>query len=141
MPPEPLADASFALACPGNPLLRNNRVKASTTSVSKLRRTKFARRLPAELSELAGPAHGTASLPLHMAWSGLTQFDLDQPRLRMSFYRIVLAEGIRGDLVQYLNHDLLISMWPILRTLISRDIRDTGESAFTELTAHTTAVA
>jgi hypothetical protein len=76
-----------------------------------------------------------------MAWSGLTQFDLDQPRLRMSFYRIVLAEGMRDDLVQYLNHDLLISMWPILRTLISRDNRDTWESAFTELTAHTTAVA
>ncbi|MEU4893509.1 transcriptional regulator [Streptomyces sp. NPDC044780] len=114
---------------------------ASTPSVSEFRRAKFARRLPAELSELAGPAQGTVSLPLHMAWSGLTQFDLDQPRLRMSFYRIVLAEGMRDDLVQYLNHDLLISMWPILRTLISRDIRDTWESAFTELAPHTTAVA
>ncbi|GLV73197.1 MULTISPECIES: hypothetical protein [Streptomyces] len=112
---------------------------APTPSVS--RRTKFARRLPAELSELGGPAQGTVSLPLHMAWSGLTQFDLDQPRLRMSFYRIVLAEGMRDDLVQYLNHDLLISMWPILRTLISRDIRDTWESAFTELAPHTTSVA
>lgn len=114
---------------------------ASTSSVSELRRAKFARRLPAELSELAGPAHGTVSLPLHMAWSGLTQFDLDQPRLRMSFYRIVLAEGMRDDLVQYLNYDLLISMWPVLRTLISRDIRDSWESAFTELASNATTVA
>lgn len=109
---------------------------ASTPSVSELRRTEFARRLPDKLSELVGPAHSTVRLPLHMAWSGLTQFDLDQPRLRMSFYRIVLAEGMRDDLMQYLNHDLLISMWPTLRTLISRDIRDTWESAFAELAPH-----
>ncbi|WP_030840748.1 hypothetical protein [Streptomyces hygroscopicus] len=114
---------------------------APTPSVSELRRTKFARRLPAGLSELGGPAQGTVSLPLHMAWSGLTRFDLDQPRLRMSFYRIALAEGMHDDLVQYLNHGLLISMWPILRTLISRDIRGTWESAFTELAPHPTAVA
>jgi hypothetical protein len=52
-----------------------------------------ARRLPTALSELAGLEHGTVSLPLHLAWSGLTTFDLDQPRLRMSYYRIVLTEG------------------------------------------------
>ncbi|MCQ8191012.1 transcriptional regulator [Streptomyces rugosispiralis] len=114
---------------------------ASTSSASELRRAKFARRLPDELSELVGPAHGTVSLPLHMAWSGLTQFDLDQPRMRMSFYRIALAEGMRDDLVQFLNHDLLISLWPVLRTLISRDIRDTWESTFTELAPSATAVA
>ncbi|MGO4750087.1 transcriptional regulator, partial [Streptomyces sp. 2MCAF27] len=67
---------------------------ASTPSASEVRRAKFTRRLPAELSELAGPAHGIVGLPLHMAWSGLTHFDLDQPRLRMSFYRIALAEGM-----------------------------------------------
>ncbi|MEU1942612.1 MULTISPECIES: transcriptional regulator [unclassified Streptomyces] len=88
----------------------------------------------------AAPAHGTVSLPLHMAWSGLTQFDLDQPRLRMSFYRIVLAEGMRDDLVRFLNHDLLISMWPVLRTLISRDLRDTWETTFTELAPDVPAV-
>ncbi|MEU0838147.1 transcriptional regulator [Streptomyces sp. NPDC005962] len=107
---------------------------ASTSSVSELRRATFARRLPAALSELVGPAHGAVSLPLHLAWSGLTRFDLDQPRLRMSFYRIVLAEGMRDDLVHYLNQDLLIWLWPVLRTLISRDIRDTWEGVFTELT-------
>jgi hypothetical protein len=102
-------------------------------SVSELRRARFARRLPGELSELAGPAHGVVTLPLHLVWSGLARFDLDQPRLRMSFYRIVMGEGTHDDLVRYLNRDLLLSIWPFLRTLISRDIRDTWEGAFPEL--------
>ncbi|OEU90133.1 transcriptional regulator [Streptomyces abyssalis] len=106
---------------------------ASTPSISEIRRDRFARRRPADLSELEGPAHGSVSLPLHLAWSSLTEFDLDQPRLRMSCYRIVLAEGMHEDLVRYLNRDLLTSMWPVLRTLISRDIREVWESAFTEL--------
>ncbi|MFJ4336932.1 transcriptional regulator [Streptomyces sp. NPDC088915] len=106
---------------------------AATPSAPELRRTRFARRLPAELSELDGPTHGHVVLPLHLAWSGLSRFDLDQSRLRMSCYRIVLAEGQRDDLVHYLNRDLLVTMWPVLRTLISRDIRDVWENAFNEL--------
>ncbi|MFD0423357.1 MULTISPECIES: transcriptional regulator [Streptomyces] len=106
---------------------------ASQPSLSDLRRAKFARRLPRALSELVGPEHGTVSLPLHLAWSGLTTFDLDQPRLRMSYYRIVLAEGQHDDLVQYLNRGLLVSLWPTLRTLISRDVREVWEHSFDEL--------
>lgn len=106
---------------------------ASTSSASELRRERYARRQPAELAELAGPVHGTVTLPVHLAWSGLTRFDLDQPRLRMSYYRIILAEGMHDDLVHYLNHGLLISLWPVLRTLISRDLRDVWENAFPEL--------
>ncbi|MFD8123184.1 transcriptional regulator [Streptomyces albidoflavus] len=106
---------------------------SSAPDISALRRAKFARRLPADLSALAGPAHGTVRLPLHLAWSGLTQFDLDQPRLRMSCYRIVLAEGLHDDLVRFLDRELLISMWPTLRRLVSRDLRDAWESAFEEL--------
>ncbi|MFE9722292.1 transcriptional regulator [Streptomyces sp. NPDC005794] len=106
---------------------------ASQPSLSDLRRAKFARRAPASLSELAGPEHGTVSLPLHLAWSGLTTFDLDQPRLRMSYYRIVLAEGQHDDLIQHLNRGLLISLWPTLRTLISRDVREVWERSFDEL--------
>ncbi|WP_369020718.1 hypothetical protein ABZ326_19170 [Streptomyces californicus] len=48
---------------------------ASQPSLSDLRRATYARRLPAALSELAGPERGTVSLPLHLAWSGLTTFD------------------------------------------------------------------
>ncbi|MGW0934465.1 transcriptional regulator [Streptomyces sp. NPDC002666] len=96
-------------------------------------RPKFARRLPAALSELAGPQHGPARLPLHPARSGPTTLDIDQPRLRMSYYRIVLAEGQQDDLDQHLDRDLLVGLWPTLRTLISRDVREVRERAFDEL--------
>ncbi|MEV7842836.1 transcriptional regulator [Streptomyces cyaneofuscatus] len=105
----------------------------SAPGVSDLRCARFARGVPDRLAALAGPRDGTVSLPLHLAWSGLRVFDLDQPRLRMSYYRIVLAEGMHDDLEKYLNRDLLVTMWPTLRTLISRDIRDVWESAFDEL--------
>ncbi|MFD6294188.1 hypothetical protein ACFWFU_05160 [Streptomyces sp. NPDC060235] len=36
--------------------------------------------------------------------------------------------------MDFLNRDLLIAQWPVLRTLISRLIRDVWESAFPELT-------
>ncbi|MCG6494462.1 transcriptional regulator [Kitasatospora sp. A2-31] len=108
---------------------------APAPSVSELRRAKFARRLPTKLAELGGPAQGIVELPLHLAWSGLSRFDLDQPRLQMSCYRIVLAEGMHDDLIAYLNRDVLVDLWPTLRTLVSRDIRETWEAAFTELAA------
>ncbi|MFF7255451.1 transcriptional regulator [Streptomyces microflavus] len=73
------------------------------------------------------------SLPLHLAWSGLREFDLDQSRLRMSYYRIVLSEGTHDDLVEFLHRDLLLTTWPTLRMLISRHIRDVWDVAFDEL--------
>ncbi len=94
----------------------------------------YAGRLPARLNDLDGPAHGTVDLPLHVVWSGRHSYGLEQPRSRMSLYRIVLAEGQRQDLIDFLNRDLLLAQWPVLRTLISRPIRDVWEAAFPELT-------
>jgi hypothetical protein len=95
---------------------------------------RYRSRLPAALGDLSGPAHGTVQLPLHVAWSGQTAFNLDLPKPRMHLYRVVLAEGQLGDVITYLNRDLLVSQWPALRTLISRTIRGVWESAFPELT-------
>ncbi|MFE1384485.1 transcriptional regulator [Streptomyces sp. NPDC058740] len=81
------------------------------------------------------------TLPLHVAWSGLRTYDLDRPRLRMGMYRTVLAEGQRDDLVRLLNRDLLLDQWPVLRTLVSRHVRDVWEEAFPELTTVSTATA
>ncbi|MFJ7305261.1 hypothetical protein [Streptomyces sp. NPDC099088] len=53
----------------------------------------------------------------------------------MGLYRTLLAEGQQQDMVDFLNRDLLIAQWPVLRTLISRLIRDVWEGAFPELTA------
>jgi hypothetical protein len=102
-------------------------------SANEVLRARYLGRMPASLEELVGPAHGIVSLPLHVAWSGLTAFDLDSPKARMSLYRIVLAEGQREDLARYLNQELLVSQWRDLRSLISRSIRDAWEFSFPEL--------
>jgi hypothetical protein len=94
-----------------------------------LYREKFRRRLPDSLDELHGPTHGVVELPLHLAWSGMTSYDLDNPRQRMGLYRTVLHD----DLPRYLNRDLLLQLWPVLRTLVGRTVRTVWEDAFPEL--------
>lgn len=42
----------------------------------------------------------------------------------MSLYRTMLAEGQREDLCRYLNHCLLLQLWPVLRSLIGRTVRE-----------------
>ncbi|MET7694919.1 hypothetical protein ABZT06_44640 [Streptomyces sp. NPDC005483] len=44
-------------------------------------------------------------------------------------------------MVSFLNRELLVAQWPILRTLISRPLRDAWEGGFPELATHTTAAA
>lgn len=105
------------------------------TSPAEILRARHRRRLPGTLDELAGPAHGSVELPMHVAWSGQTVFDLDSPKTRVHLYRVVLAEGQRDDVTAYLNRDLLITQWPVLRKLVSHTVRDVWESAFPELAA------
>ncbi|MBC2908089.1 hypothetical protein [Streptomyces cupreus] len=106
-----------------------------------LYREKFRRRLPDSLDELRGPARGVVELPLHMAWSGMTSYDLSKPRQRMGLYRTVLHEGLREDLPRYLNRDLLLQLWPVLRTLVGRTVRTVWEDAFPQLASRTRAAA
>ncbi|MFI5806349.1 hypothetical protein [Streptomyces sp. NPDC051561] len=106
-----------------------------------LYREKFRRRLPDSLDELHGPAQGVLELPLHLAWSGMTSYDLGNARQRMGLYRTVLHEGLHDDLPRYLNQDLLLQLWPVLRTLVGRTVRTVWEDAFTELASLTRAAA
>ncbi|MER6979319.1 hypothetical protein [Streptomyces carpinensis] len=108
---------------------------SAAPSAFELLREQYALRLPTSLEELTGPATGTVDLPLHVVWSGRRSYGLSQPRSRMSLYRTVLAEGQRQDLIAFLNRDLLIAQWPILRTLISRPLRDAWENRFPDLPA------
>ncbi|MFF2385704.1 hypothetical protein [Streptomyces sp. NPDC058108] len=101
----------------------------------ELLREQYAKRLPTRLQDLTGPTRGSVDLPLHVAWSGRRSYDLEQPRARMGLYRTVLAEGQCQDLVAFLNRDLLLKQWPVLRTLISRPLREAWEAAFPELAA------
>ena len=107
--------------------------EAAPVSRAAVLEERYRSRLPATLDELAGPGHGTVQLPLHVAWSGQTAFNLDLPKACMHMYRIVLAEGQRGDVAAYLNKDLLLGQWPVLRNLVSRTVRRVWESAFPEL--------
>ncbi|MCX5150346.1 hypothetical protein OHB36_26865 [Streptomyces sp. NBC_00320] len=102
---------------------------------------KFRRRLPDSLDELHGPAHGVVELPLHLAWSGMTSYDLGKPRQRVGLYRTVLHEGLHDDLPLYLNQDLLLQLWPVLRTLVGRTVRTVWEDAFPQLASRTRAAA
>jgi hypothetical protein len=63
----------------------------------------------------------------------MTSYNLDKPRQQMGLYRTVLHEGLRDDVSQYLNHDLLLQVWPVLRTLVGRTVRTVWEDAFPQL--------
>ncbi|KFG73154.1 hypothetical protein [Streptomyces mutabilis] len=104
-------------------------------------REKFQRRLPESLDELHGTTQGVVELPLHMAWSGMTSYDLSKPRQRMGLYRTVLHEGLHDDLPRYLNQGLLLQLWPVLRTLVGRSVRTVWEDAFPQLASRTQAAA
>jgi hypothetical protein len=108
-------------------------LEAAPVSRTAVLEERYRSRLPETLDDLAGPSHGTVQLPLHVAWSGQTAFNLDLPKACMHLYRIVLAEGQRGDVATYLNRDLLLRQWPILRNLVSRTVRKVWEATFPEL--------
>ncbi|MEV6206389.1 transcriptional regulator [Kitasatospora sp. NPDC051914] len=97
------------------------------------RRTQLAARLPDALDDLTGPVAGEVELPLHLAWSGLRRFDLGRPRLRMGMYRIVITEGMQEDLVRFLNAQVLVELWPVLRTLVGPAVRQVWEASFPDL--------
>ncbi|MCK2221612.1 hypothetical protein MF672_048585 [Actinomadura sp. ATCC 31491] len=75
----------------------------------------LADKVPDSLADLRGPAEGVVALPPWLAWSGLTEFDLSQFKIRMEMYRIVITTGRRVDYETYLNADLLMADWPLLR--------------------------
>lgn len=114
---------------------------AAAPSTADVLRRRYADRLPASLNDLTGPTHGRIELPLHVAWSGLRTYNLDQSRQRMSYYRTVLAEGQHDDLTALLDEGLLVSLWPVLRTLVSRHICEVWEAAFPALANGTSAAA
>ncbi|MET9692995.1 transcriptional regulator [Streptomyces sp. NPDC006514] len=88
-----------------------------------------------------GPTQGVVELSLHLAWSGMTSYDLGKPRQRMGLYRTVLHEGLCDDLPRYLDRDLLLQLWPVLRTLVGRTVRTVWADAFPQLASRTQAAA
>ncbi|MFD3622779.1 hypothetical protein ACFWWT_48270 [Streptomyces sp. NPDC058676] len=124
-----------------HPASTPNKLTGAEAEDLALYREKFRRRLPESLDELHGPTQGIVDLPLHMAWSGMTSYDMSKPRQRMGLYRTVLHEGLHDDLPHHLNQDLLLQMWPVLRTLVGRTVRAVWEDAFPQLASRTRAAA
>lgn len=126
---------------PHHPAPASTNLSGTDAEDLALYREKFRCRLPESLDELHGPTQGVVELPLHMAWSGMTSYDLGKPRQRMGLYRTVLHEGLHDDLPRYLNQDLLLQLWPVLRTLVGRTVRTVWEDAFAQLASRTQAAA
>jgi hypothetical protein len=78
----------------------------------------YPARLPGTLTDLHGPCSGTVRLPLHVAWSGKREYDLDDPKQQLPLYALLLAEAQAPDLVDFVNPELLLRLWPRLRTML-----------------------
>ncbi|MQA24445.1 MAG: hypothetical protein GEU94_03010 [Micromonosporaceae bacterium] len=91
------------------------------------------KRVPARLEDLRGPSDGILALPLHLAWSGMTEFDLGDYRERLMCYQIVLINGQRQDAERYLDPDHLVSGWPDLRRLFAVQLSRAWEDRLPEL--------
>ncbi|RKN23616.1 hypothetical protein D7147_00700 [Micromonospora musae] len=92
-----------------------------------------ADRIPASLAELAGPEHGRVELPVRLAWSGLSRFDVGDPRQRLTLYRTLMDCGQREDISRYVNSELLRRDWPRMRRLTARRLISLWERRLPEL--------
>lgn len=106
---------------------------ASMTMQLPSRYEGYERILPASLDDLTGPAEGVVALPLRLAWSGLTEFDLAKWKLRLGLYQIILTNGRPGDPETYINRDHLVELWPYQRRRLGPGYRDPWEGRFSEL--------
>lgn len=93
------------------------------------------KRIPESLVLLEGPDHGQVSLPVRLAWSGLTQFEVSDPGQRLTLYRTLLDCGQRQDIIRYIHADLLRQDWPRIRRLTARRLIARWEACLPELAA------
>ncbi|MFF5176001.1 hypothetical protein ACFY3U_25715 [Micromonospora sp. NPDC000089] len=92
-----------------------------------------ADRIPESLSALRGPDRGRVSLPLRLAWSGPTDFDIDDPRERLTLYCLLLDCGQHDDIVRFVDGGLLRRDWPRIRRLTARRLISLWERRLPEL--------
>ncbi|WP_227997519.1 hypothetical protein [Nocardia australiensis] len=85
------------------------------------------------LTELHGPEHGTLHLPVELAWSGRTEFDLSDDYDQTAAYKIVLEEGTRRHLRELVSGRLLSAIWSQMRP--ARPVRALWENKFPQLRA------
>ncbi len=93
------------------------------------------RRIPEALDLLEGPDHGSVRLPVRLAWSGLTEFEVSDSGQRLTLYRTLLDCGQRQDIIAYVHAGLLLQDWPRIRRLTARRLIALWESRLPELAA------
>ncbi|NES16947.1 MULTISPECIES: hypothetical protein [Micromonospora] len=106
---------------------------SSTSLPSRL--VGVAERIPAALDQLQGPDHGRVSLPVRLAWSGPTEFNVTDPGQRLTLYRTLMDCGQRDDIVRYVNPTLLRRDWPRIRRLTARRVVALWERRMPDLAA------
>ncbi|MEV4811189.1 hypothetical protein [Micromonospora avicenniae] len=94
-----------------------------------------ADRIPASLAELSGPEHGRVELPVRLAWSGPTDFDVGDPRERLTLYCLLLDCGQRADIIRYVHPELLSRDRPRVRRLTARRLISLWERRLPDLAA------
>jgi hypothetical protein len=93
----------------------------------------LADRIPDSLAALAGPSSGRVTLPVRLAWSGPEDFDVGDPKERLTLYTTLLDCGQREDIVRYVNGTLLVRDWPRIRRLTARRVITIWESRLPDL--------
>jgi hypothetical protein len=89
-----------------------------------------AGRLPAQISELCGPARGVVMLPMHLSWPGMRECDVSDDRTRRSMYGMLLSQGKRNDIVRFVNAELLESDWAQIAESLEPKLRRLCEKQF-----------
>lgn len=91
------------------------------------------KRVPESLDDLHGPADGVLTLPPHLCWSGMREFNLDDYQDRLMCYQIVLTTGRRCDVEEFVNRGHLLSDWSDLRRLFASRLSRAWEEALPTL--------
>ena len=89
-----------------------------------------ASRLPAQISELRGPARGVVMLPMHLSWPGMRECDVSDDRTRRSMYGMLLSQGKRNDIVRFVNAGLLEADWAEIADSLEPKLRRLCEKQF-----------
>jgi hypothetical protein len=93
-----------------------------------------AERIP-HRDEFAGPSLGVIELPNRLCWSGSPEFDITDPRRRLTLYLTLIGEGQRADLARWINWALLVKDWPKVRLLTAKDLTRVWEDLLPDLAA------
>jgi hypothetical protein len=89
-----------------------------------------AARLPAQISDLRGPARGVVMLPMHLSWPGMRECDVSDDPTRRSMYGMLLSQGKRKDIVRFVNAELLEADWAQIADSLEPKLRRLCEKQF-----------